>query len=621
MGQRTPDGFMKILRTLKIKPKMGGIIDFVQNAHQAAFTDRIIANRLAGMPTREIHVKDRQVGDTTGTAAFMYADANTNEATECLVVTNIKETAEKVWKIYDRFIKYHAYDRGLQKYKDDEKDEARKRPRYHSKKNWTHQSNDSSISIELESDEAARGGSALHFHGSEADFWDDFADAHDAIMAQVPDDPYSVAVYETTFDGGRSAEFREFVKDSLDGKTGWLVVFVGYLEHEEYTLPFANGKKRDQFVRTMDSEERKLLKERNVPLEKLHWRRRTIMTKFRGKPERFKRAFPIDVWEALRFKGESYFSAEAVNEYTQMTCHRQREVFPVMDPVTDKYRIMLAEDFPSLEEMDPRLYVWEEPRLGAKYVIGADIADSEENTLVGKAKSVAVIGNADTGQVVAVWIGKIDPEEFAAVCRATGLWYNKALICPERNNHGHVVINYLKRKNYPHIYATQKMTQRENGEVVHTPRLGFDTQAGSRQILLRNLQTYINSIKLHIPDERIITQMMSFIDRKGAGQPRKKYKGQDDAVIALALFVWACYRREHWARRAGPDAYLEMERIEHAMLMRQPLSAIEEIKKRAREQDLKERRENARGKRGGLARRRGPRLDRKKLGRRKTRAA
>lgn len=582
-------GFKKVLPQLKIKPKTGGLVDFVPNRHQSEFYDRVENNRYAGKPTREIHVKDRQVGDTTGIAAFNYADANANPAVEALVVVNAARTLTKVWRIYDRFIKYHAYDEGLE----ENEDEGKRKPRYHSQNHWTHEDNDSSISIELASDESSRGGSALHLHASEVDFWDDFDDTFEAIMAQVPDVPASVAVLETTFDGGRSAEFRDFVIKALNGENEWEVIFIGWLEHEEYTRPFKTQRERQKFLETLDHEEQEIIEKFDPPLEKLNWRRHTIRNKFRGESIRFKRSFPIDVYEALRFKGDGYFSAQAVDHYLGSTRSPVRELVPDFDPVTGSWVMLDAMQLGYLpaehDDAEPRMFVWEEPKAGARYVIGADVADSQDNVQYGNAKSVAIVLDADTGELVARWSGKIEPTRFGDIIRSMGYYYNKALLIPERNNMGQVVIQRLIDKAYPRVYSAEKLGFLPDGQVKISNKLGFDTTPKTRPVLLRKLQEMVNGMRMDLPDSFLIEQMTGFVDKRGAGQPRRKYKGEDDAIIALALAVWASTHRERWARRAGPDAYiaLEQKQREEEANRRATNPTIDELKARIRRTERK----------------------------------
>jgi len=96
---------------------------------------------------------------------------------------------------------------------------------------------------------------------------------------------------------------------------------------------------------------------------------------------------------------------------------------------------------PSIEE----LFVFCEPVSSDRYVIGADPAEGNPTS---DDSSMSVV-NASTLEEVAVLKGKFQPHVFAAHIDRVGQYYNNAPVLPESNNHGHVVILWLK--DYGHI--------------------------------------------------------------------------------------------------------------------------------------------------------------------------
>jgi hypothetical protein len=88
--------------------------------------------------------------------------------------------------------------------------------------------------------------------------------------------------------------------------------------------------------------------------------------------------------------------------------------------------------------------VWEGPRAGGLYVIGADPAEGNPQS----DESAAVILDAVTGDQVAVWAGRIEPATFAAGLQRLGEWIatcgGACGILVERNNHGHAVLLALR---------------------------------------------------------------------------------------------------------------------------------------------------------------------------------
>lgn len=76
------------------------------------------------------------------------------------------------------------------------------------------------------------------------------------------------------------------------------------------------------------------------------------------------------------------------------------------------------------------------PMPGKKYVIGADPAEGNPTS----DDSAATVLEVETGEEVASLRGKFEPGAFAAYIDTIGLYYNKASVMVERNNHGHAVL-------------------------------------------------------------------------------------------------------------------------------------------------------------------------------------
>jgi hypothetical protein len=90
------------------------------------------------------------------------------------------------------------------------------------------------------------------------------------------------------------------------------------------------------------------------------------------------------------------------------------------------------------------LVVWEGPRDGGLYVIGADPAEGNPQS----DESAACVMDAVTGDQVACWAGRFEPATFASGLQVLGDWYGSAGghagVLVERNNHGHAVLLALR---------------------------------------------------------------------------------------------------------------------------------------------------------------------------------
>lgn len=96
----------------------------------------------------------------------------------------------------------------------------------------------------------------------------------------------------------------------------------------------------------------------------------------------------------------------------------------------------MSEESPALDGLE----IYEPPVTGHEYVIGADPAEGNPTS----DDSALTVINATTGNEAAVLSGKYEPTVLAAHADAIGRWYNGAGVMPERNNHGHAVIGWLR---------------------------------------------------------------------------------------------------------------------------------------------------------------------------------
>src|SRR5262249_30152870 len=88
----------------------------------------------------------------------------------------------------------------------------------------------------------------------------------------------------------------------------------------------------------------------------------------------------------------------------------------------------------------PNLEVYALPQPGQSYVIGADPAEGHPTS----DDSALTVLHKGTGEEVAALAGKFQPAVLGAHANALGLWYNRAAVLVERNNHGHAVLLWLQ---------------------------------------------------------------------------------------------------------------------------------------------------------------------------------
>ncbi|RUR99436.1 terminase [Pectobacterium polaris] len=246
--------------------------------------------------------------------------------------------------------------------------------------------------------------------------------------------------------------------------------------------------------------------------------------------EEMKQEFPSTPQEAFLTSGRRVFPAINVM-YAEGRCSPPLIVYDV-EPETGKrtkVQTLRGGDKEELQRtLQNHLLVWELSDHDEDYAIGADIAEGLEN---GDRSSFDVVKKS-TGEQVAHWFGHLDAELFAQLLAHIGEWYNTAYIGPERNNHGHAVLQKL-RDIYPvrAIYAEQHLDRDNDDE---TPKLGWLTTRQSKPVVTEGLKTLLREKASGIRWIGTLNELNTYVyDAKGSmGAQTGCF---DDQVMSYAI--------------------------------------------------------------------------------------
>jgi hypothetical protein len=193
--------------------------------------------------------------------------------------------------------------------------------------------------------------------------------------------------------------------------------------------------------------------------------------------------------------------------------------------------------------------VWEPPDNDSRYsyVIGNDTAMGLEH---GDA-TVAWVICVNTGEPVAVWHGRVDPDVFGEqILPAIGWWYRNAIIVPEVNNHGLTVVKALVRAKYKNIYKRRAFARRQDKAL---ESLGYMTTHTTKPVLIDELAAWMRDVG-NIPHKLTLHELMTYT-RDGNG--KMSGSPHDDCVMALALAVAGI----RYARTERPAAETSADRV------------------------------------------------------------
>lgn len=246
--------------------------------------------------------------------------------------------------------------------------------------------------------------------------------------------------------------------------------------------------------------------------------------------DEMKQEFPSTPQEAFLTSGRRAFDAVQTMKASGH-CKTPLIIYDI-DPVTGKkvkaQNLREGKKEEQQRTMLNHLLVWELPDPDEDYAIGGDVAEGLE---LGDRSSLDVVKRS-TGEQVAHWFGHLDTERFAMLLAHIGKMYNLAYIGPERNNHGHAVLQKLKDI-YPvrRIY-TEQMLDRDDDE--ETAKLGWLTTAQSKPIIIDGLKTLLREEQTGIRWIGTINEMGSYVyDAKG--RTNAQVGCFDDQVMSYAI--------------------------------------------------------------------------------------
>lgn len=239
--------------------------------------------------------------------------------------------------------------------------------------------------------------------------------------------------------------------------------------------------------------------------------------------------------EAFRETDPYYYQVYCLGQWgvlSQTIFHREilmRRLMDRKEPIRRgrfayRYDETAITDAAFTDAEDGETLVWEEPKAGHPYVIGADTAGEGSDWFV-----ACVIDNS-TGRLVAKYRTRTDEDLFAREVWCLGMWYNQALVGIEANFSTHP-IKELARLRYPRQFVRQV-----EDSLTHVVReaLGFKTDRLTRPVIIAELQGIMREHPELIDDEDCLNEMLTFA-RNSKGRPEAVEGAHDDCVMALAI--------------------------------------------------------------------------------------
>ncbi len=520
---------------LKVEARVGGkIVPFTLNGPQKILHLIVEKHIAPHRPVRIVALKARRMGFSTYFSARYFWKSCFNKNRKAAQITHEPEATDTLFKMVKRFYDHlPPWMQPAQKYNN---------------KSLLEFNNDKGTGLNSGFRVATAGksdfgsGQSIHFlHLSELSKWQ--SETTQSLLTSVEqcipdDDPQAEEVIESTAKGMGGAfysrfygaRYRIWVKRMQDGKpvietsvnpsaeadNQFTSVFLPWFVYEDYAfLPPPDFEKTDEEVKLADRF--------GLNDAQIFWRRRTIANKCDGDVDIFNQEYPDCPEVAFLTSGRPVFDNVKVSGL--------RDASP--RPIA-RYEFETVSGGSGFgPSPSGRLLVWQEPDANKSYLIGADVAEGLEKGDF----SVAHVIDHRTGDQVAEWHGKCDPDQFARILYALGERYQWAFLVPERNNHGLTVITWLmKELRYPasRIYV----------EMVHEPpakpykRYGWVTNLKTRAIIIDNFIRECREGVTGVRSSAVFDEMLAFKIQKN-GKMEADSDMHDDRVMAAAIAKYA----------------------------------------------------------------------------------
>jgi len=557
------DFYIFIERNLVIKEKITKQLvplKDVLNWEQQALVEQVIDDLIHGRPIRYIILKARQMGISTLIEALCYWWTSTHRYVTSVIIAHEKNAVNALYKMFRRYYEYsHPHFQPDRKYNTkaelvfDVSDEVKKE---YAEAGRVPPGLQSEIKTMVAADDKGRADNINFFHGSEVAFWDDSADIVSSALQAVPMAPESFVFLESTANGIGGYFYDEW-QLAKRGESQFKPLFFPWHQHYKYELPAT-----DEDLGHLDDEEQalyELFEENGYPRDswprKIAFRRRKKL-EFRTDPKKFYQEYPSTPEEAFLASGRPVFDTKMLQKMENIAVEAEKtlpykcgEIVKNDDPYsTEKY---IFREFRRVNDgVDPSpLRVWWLPEPKKKYAIGVDVSEGIEiESSKGKEPDYSVITVVDTAarKTVARWRGYIDPDLLGDVVFAIGMFYNKALVGVEINNHGLTTAAKLKNTFYRNLYMRE--TAEDEQFQVRTSKFGWLTNKKTKPVMINELVRSIRENDIIDLDVVFIRECMSYV-RDDNGAMNAQQGQHDDCVMSMAIALqmaeWSAYDTDY----------------------------------------------------------------------------
>lgn len=517
---------------LWIKNKASEIVPFKPNKAQKAIIDRVLELIALKLPIRMIVLKARQMGLSTAIEAVIFWWSSTHQNQTAMIVGHEDVSSKNLYNMFKRY-----YDNCNPLFKPSRKYNTRNDLEFSKEDTDGNQIGLGSVikTATAKNVSTGRSDTIQLLHGSEIGEWEHGEDLVASLLQTVPTLPNTMIFLESTANGMGNYFHKEW-ENAQTGESVFEPFFFPWWEHDEY--------ERDEKVGDLTQEEQNitaLMAKTGIPREKQLRKiafRRYKAKEFGSNPLLLYQEYPSTDHEAFLASGRPRFDIPSLVQYKTLA----EDVVPDYYDLIEKPNREIEAVKIKVEQMNKvqikglSLKVWNLPKYGEDYVIGADVAEGVR----GGDYSVADVIRTRDLKTVAKWRGHVDPDQFGHILDKLGRYYNYALMGVEINNHGLAVVQRLRDLFYTNLFRREKGIDERFEEP--TSKLGWKTDLRTKPLMVDYLAEAIREKLITDYDETFVREAMTYvIDDNGRTDAEEGCF--DDTVIAkaigLQMFEWS----------------------------------------------------------------------------------
>lgn len=419
--------------------------------------------------------------------------------------------------------------------------------------------------------EAGRGSTPSMVHLSEVAWWEGEAASRKmlAMLNALPYEPETIGVLESTANGlnhfyRRWIRARDGQGDPDTGET-YVAIFVPWQRDPRAMLPFATGEDRERFTDSIGRTDRygqvaedepMLVEAYGLTPEQLLWRRMQIQTAHEGSVELFNQENPHSDEAAFIGSGRTVFGGVLITRAIKAAEAAPR---PVTGSLTAGERVerrsrsgtvMVPQEALWVSEPgrdDPLLKVWEHPvkadgewpvevpqdeRVDGAYVVAVDVAGGEANTFTKGDFHVVQVFDHRTRQQVAVHKSRMDIQLLPEWALLVALYYNRAWLAVEIQNHGIAVVDPLhKTFRYGRMYRRKRL---DRVRQVTEDKPGWSTDNVSKPLMEATFAAALQEETHGLRDVETARQLSTYIISE-KGKHEAQHGEYDDLLVGAMI--------------------------------------------------------------------------------------